>query len=664
MRSYYTVDSTENMALSEIDNPSTVNLKPSTTDDSTNSHGRPIPGWPSNPQLLGHTNSLDAFLHISEVMWDVLLSLSAIVFLVLAVLSVRLDGHMIEERPWGMQVISASKYGPTVFPILFAMIIGKTLKNIARWRIEHGERIGVLEQLLGSTTLAATLETQFQVRVFGLTSVALILLWVLSPLGGQSSLRVLRISDVKNTTAHDVAYASTYYDMNNFTIVTGGQSYDEISINTLMATTLMSPAASKNGSMDIWGNLKIPLMASLIDSTQDKDGWLPVPEKNATYASLVGIPLRGLPREGNVSFQMENPYMTLECDDLEFIKNEFRMTNVSDDLVGIRDGEWTGMTSSMSSPFALRKGYQFWQLSTNLTTNGRETPKPGLVPRTVMFESNDFDGLTRAKCHIYTTYVELDVFCEQVTSHCSVLRMRQSERDNPPREWTYLDLSMTSFMFSAAGLTTVLPLGNSRMSTVIQAFFVNPNNPFVEIQGRNMIDSIAKIGSSMFATRLSQLMNTYYITGVLPYDVQGSAQGATSIKTGDGREANSGKNYTTVSGAHTVIHQRYVYDRAWLAVLVISSFLMVVLGVTGAVIGALCYAPDILTYMSSLTRDNPYIPTPQGGSAMTGGERARLLKNMRVRLGDVNPENNVGHVAIGAMDLENVGRLKKGRIYI
>jgi hypothetical protein len=47
-----------------------------------------------------------------------------------------------------------------------------------------------------------------------------------------------------------------------------------------------------------------------------------------------------------------------------------------------------------------------------------------------------------------------------------------------------------------------------------------------------------------------------------------------------------------------------------------------------------------------MTRENPHTPLPPGGSALSGLERARLLKDMQVQVGDVSPEEKYGHITI------------------
>ncbi|KAL4770044.1 hypothetical protein BDW60DRAFT_209445 [Aspergillus nidulans var. acristatus] len=56
-------------------------------------------------------------------------------------------------------------------------------------------------------------------------------------------------------------------------------------------------------------------------------------------------------------------------------------------------------------------------------------------------------------------------------------------------------------------------------------------------------------------------------------------------------------------------------------------------------------ASDILGYVSSLTRNNPYVPVPDGGSTLSGFERARLLRDMEVQILNVDERKDTGHIA-------------------
>ena len=73
----------------------------------------------------------------------------------------------------------------------------------------------------------------------------------------------------------------------------------------------------------------------------------------------------------------------------------------------------------------------------------------------------------------------------------------------------------------------------------------------------------------------------------------------------------------------------------WLAMLFVATSSKFIAGVFGLVLEFTSRAPDLAMNISSLTRDNPYIHLPPGGSTPYSVERSRLMQNMRVRFGDV-----------------------------
>lgn len=77
--------------------------------------------------------------------------------------------------------------------------------------------------------------------------------------------------------------------------------------------------------------------------------------------------------------------------------------------------------------------------------------------------------------------------------------------------------------------------------------------------------------------------------------------------------------------------------------------------------------PDILGYVSSMAIENPYIPIPGehpgARSILDGPERSNLLGAMRVRIGDVRSNEEVGKIAFAA-EGSSVTPLRKGRIIV
>jgi hypothetical protein len=68
--------------------------------------------------------------------------------------------------------------------------------------------------------------------------------------------------------------------------------------------------------------------------------------------------------------------------------------------------------------------------------------------------------------------------------------------------------------------------------------------------------------------------------------------------------------------------------------------------------------------VSILTGDNPHTPVPYGGSTLDGVEFARHVMNMPVRFVDVQPDAQVGKIALSTMvTVNDAQRLRSGRLY-
>jgi hypothetical protein len=100
----------------------------------------------------------------------------------------------------------------------------------------------------------------------------------------------------------------------------------------------------------------------------------------------------------------------------------------------------------------------------------------------------------------------------------------------------------------------------------------------------------------------------------------------------------------------------------WLSLYFISCSVLLMAVACGVVLNRMVVAPEILGFMSALTRDNPHVRIPGGGTAMSGIQRSRLLKDVRIRLGDIREERDeVGYIAITSE--QDTVRLRKDVLY-
>ncbi|KAM0493675.1 hypothetical protein ACHAP8_009120 [Fusarium lateritium] len=108
----------------------------------------------------------------------------------------------------------------------------------------------------------------------------------------------------------------------------------------------------------------------------------------------------------------------------------------------------------------------------------------------------------------------------------------------------------------------------------------------------------------------------------------------------------------TTIGTMTVNREVYRASPFWIAILLTTTLFLQILAILGFVLEVLIVGPEILGYASSLTRDNPYVPLPTSGSGLGGPERARVLRDLRLQLADVRPDEDIGYLAVRAVPTE------------
>ena len=102
---------------------------------------------------------------------------------------------------------------------------------------------------MGSLTIFGTVELQVMLRTFDMLGIGLILLWALSPLGGQASLRLLETGKQPTSLTQVVSYLNPEAK----SILAQGVdivSELEFYIHALYLATLFTPPAGQASTMD------------------------------------------------------------------------------------------------------------------------------------------------------------------------------------------------------------------------------------------------------------------------------------------------------------------------------------------------------------------------------------------------------------------------------
>jgi hypothetical protein len=130
--------------------PIELNLKKLGTDESTSSITSTVDGWPTRPQravgsriwIIGDLLLLlMPTCFICECHFILRLRLTNAIRAALAALAYSLDGKELSNR--GRKVQEATLIGPTLFPLFFSALAGRSLKKIGLWRAQEGTTLGV-----------------------------------------------------------------------------------------------------------------------------------------------------------------------------------------------------------------------------------------------------------------------------------------------------------------------------------------------------------------------------------------------------------------------------------------------------------------------------------------------------------------------------------------
>ena len=192
---------------------------------------------------------------------DLLLAAPHVLFLVYAILVFHHNSQRINVEPVP-SLRNAARYGPIVFPIAFAAVVGAFLLAFVAWRLEHGVPMLELEYIVSSRNVFSALTTPVSLRSVNPLAPLLFALWALSPLGGQAALRVVEVVPANHTSPWEFQYLDVMSPMLACSPKSSARMDAMPPIFGAFNSALASPGSIKNASMDAFGNLKIPMLES------------------------------------------------------------------------------------------------------------------------------------------------------------------------------------------------------------------------------------------------------------------------------------------------------------------------------------------------------------------------------------------------------------------
>jgi hypothetical protein len=183
------------------------------------------------------------------------------------------------------------------------------------------------------------------------------------------------------------------------------------------------------------------------------------------------------------------------------------------------------------------------------------------------------------------------------------------------------------------------------------------------------VSNPADIGSVLFAQRLGQLLNTWWLVSVGREVISSGVEMGKVGRVGEDVFAGQTQlqlNTTSGSLTHQIVTIKC--SIGWFVALVVVSAVLIIASAVPLVLRLWTRTPAFNLLPSTMLKDNPYFEATKTGSTLESSERSRLLRHRTVRFGDVAPEDAVGYLAVGSLGEGNDGigevrRVQKSRLY-
>ena len=545
----------------------------------------------------------------------------------------------------------------------------------------------LLEQLVGSQSLASTVEHFVVLRQHNFFAIVMIPLWLLSPFGSQMTLRLLQLGDSETLGSTPVRY----FNLTNNGSIQGNTGFasnevgrDVLSpqgiqvyrsaLTALVGASLLSSDDVRTSAVDQWGSLKIPQFSEGAGQNGTiENPWIPIDNVMEEWSSLSGVMTVDVPLQANSTFLIETAYINVSCPNpvtiplnggngsdgsSNFTFGDFNLTIRGPPLPWYSQG-FLGDETHSNSAFLNT-------LATNDTwlSNAPNNLIYGSVLTPDHVSEGEVDSLEIFNCSFDFPKLEVNITC--IGKSCRATDIRRSEfsassRYVPPFHYvTYEELlSDIPDIIGYAHLGDVSPL---------DYFMLGHDNPYSLGGGySSQLPNYSNVSGVVFGKRLTTLMNTVWQAVLCPHGIGlGSSANLSACILEDTPEAHDLVATSVAITRTTYFQSRYVTTKWHAAVLLVLSVFLQIAAIISLIISTLTKAPDILGYVSSLTRDSPYTRVPVGGDTLDGADRARCLADTKVCIADVRPGEDVGHIAfctIGDDRQFSVEKLRKGRSY-
>jgi len=265
-------------------------------------------------------------------------------------------------------------------------------------------------------------------------------------------------------------------------------------------------------------------------------------------------------------------------------------------------------------------------------------------------------------------YIQARVFCQSFgltnKRNCRVEGMRANP--DPPFHSSYTAFDQLNFPDAfAQGWPKALdsgPVGEA--ITITESFLLNPgatrlgNGDHV----RWYLPVLSNLSITEFEDRVTLLANTF---------IRASVRYSSTVGTLEDLFNETVSAEALEAGTHRInpemtffLPPRYVVSTLWMVIYFASSTVMLLGAIAAFVLRLWCRAPEILSFVSSTTRDSEYFKdlTADENSTRVGPDISKQLRRTQVMVGDVKPEGEAGKIALVPAGMAK--GIEKTRLYM
>lgn len=624
----------------------------------------PIVAWSNEARSLRQSTVQQCLWMVYDI-GLILLPLSLIVKIALVIFAEHHDAENVGV--WLEQASDLSRYLiafndqlVTLFTMIFMTVLSTFVKRYALWRAQQGACLPELEQFQGSISLPSTIKLVLLLRSWNVTSVVLLIVWSFYYIGSQAAKNEYRLTD------------SGYMSRQPFVL----QRTDSIGLFSPGAEAYLNATQSNRNRDDLLYNLDIQFTkimfggsaTTCLDGTpegkQSSDsGPLLFDLSRAHHAPAyanrrdrvlkqsrgwqdVTVRTQSTKRKGcgYIGFHNFAGSLITRNSDSTYstkfsrivgtytINNASYLTTTCSDFSNPPDEELDSILTGLNmivqrqdTPLdyhgnPLREIEYWWRSGSSVATNETEAPITESVSG-------------RAVCNITRKYVDIGVEC--VSSMCYVARMRWANNVGEAKATTY-STPFDSEEFARGFLSSLT------IST-----------------GYGYVDLVSDIN---YKDSLSRTINTYLSLSQFMLTRQPDL--GQSLDT---LLQNGGNEIWGVEKANAALYTtKYRVYWQWVPLDLVANLILLAAAFASLWLRLNTIAPDVLGYVSSLTRDNPRFMSLTEGSTMDGISRSRMLRDVKVKIGGVYTpayEGSIERISLVPADVR-VTSLRKDNVYI